>query len=294
MSAYIAARKACFPTKTRVEAKKAELAKLQAAENSKANSQPSKLEQKELEAAKLRKRLEKLDSQIKRKREQHDEGDDMRDIDDSSSTSEEEDEKPEVAPATKPSSLPCPPSKADPTKHCKYYSTGGTCGKKGKCRFVHDPGVREAAIKQREANGGKLTLEQRLLLNDKDQEDLTVLKAIQHIKVIGKLSGAGFDKQSSSSLSSSSSSSLVSSVTMTTAVAALPKAATHACLPPPHDSLPPHPPTPASPQVKREEGDSIPADLHSVAEGASNGNLKEARPSHGHGNDAPCGAQGTQ
>ncbi|KAG7109991.1 Protein phosphatase 2C 3 like protein [Verticillium longisporum] len=76
--------------------------------------------------------------------------------------------------------------KADVSKHCKYYATGGTCGKKGKCRFVHDPEVREAAMKEREANNGNLTIQQRLVLNDKDQEDLTVLRSIQYLREKGK------------------------------------------------------------------------------------------------------------
>lgn len=219
-----------YPTKLRIELKRSELAKLQAVESQKrSTTQSSKLAQKELEAAKLRKRLEKLDSQIKRKREQHDEGDDMRDVDESSSSSSE-DEKPEISSATKPASLPPAPSKADPTKHCKYYSTGGTCGKKGKCRFVHDPTVREAAIKQREANGGKLTLEQRLLLNDKEQEDLTVLKAIQHLKFVGKLHGPGFGHSVSVSTPVANTSLPSSTSSVIQSTLAFPS------------SLPPHPP----------------------------------------------------
>ncbi|KAJ4295666.1 hypothetical protein N0V88_004368 [Collariella sp. IMI 366227] len=77
--------------------------------------------------------------------------------------------------------VPPPPRKADPTKHCKYYSTGGTCGKRGKCRFVHDPAVREAALKEREQNGGRMTLEQRLILNDKDQEDLAIVETLKYL-----------------------------------------------------------------------------------------------------------------
>lgn len=80
--------------------------------------------------------------------------------------------------------------KADVTRHCKYYSTGGTCGKKGKCRFVHDPEIREAAIKEREANHGRLTIQQRLTLNDKEQEDLTVLQSIQYLRQRGIMSEA--------------------------------------------------------------------------------------------------------
>lgn len=148
------------------------------------------LEKEQAKADKLRRELEKVESSLKRKREQQDAGDEMRDIVASSTVSpsvKSEDEKPETM-STKPdpnANLPPPPKKADPTKHCKYYSTGGTCGKKGKCRFVHDPAVREAALKEREMNGGRMTLQQRLALNDKDQEDLTIIKTLAYLKEKG-------------------------------------------------------------------------------------------------------------
>jgi hypothetical protein len=152
------------------------------------------IERQQQKAEKLRRQLEKVESSIKRKREQQDEGDDMRDVGASPSVSSEsksDDEGPETLPArpeAQPSSsLPPPPKKADPSKHCKYYSTGGTCGKKGKCRFVHDPAVREAALKEREMNGGRMTLRQRLVLNDKDQEDLTIVKTLQYLKEKGAI-----------------------------------------------------------------------------------------------------------
>lgn len=143
----------------------------------------------ERQADKLRKQLRKVESSIKRKREQGDEGDEMRD---SSPEESSDDEKPEVmsSKSPKPAALPPPAKKADITKHCKYYSTGGSCGKKGKCRFRHDPEVREAAMKEREANNGRLTIQQRLILNDKDQEDLTVLQSIQYLREKGLMSEA--------------------------------------------------------------------------------------------------------
>jgi hypothetical protein len=99
-----------------------------------------------------------------------------------------DDEKPEVMSSRVNTAPPPPPGKkADVTRHCKYYSTGGTCGKKGKCRFVHDPEVREAAIKEREANNGRLTIQQRLILNDKEQEDLAVLQSIQYLRQKGMM-----------------------------------------------------------------------------------------------------------
>jgi hypothetical protein len=135
----------------------------------------------EKQADKLRKQLRKVESSIKRKREQGDEGDEMRDP-----SEESDDEKPEVMSSRVQAAPPPPPAKkADVSRHCKYYSTGGTCGKKGKCRFVHDPEVREAAIKEREANNGRLTIQQRLILNDKEQEDLSVLQSIQYLRQKG-------------------------------------------------------------------------------------------------------------
>lgn len=138
----------------------------------------------EKQADKLRRQLRKVESSIKRKREQGDEGDELRESSDEVS----DDDEPEVqsskaasAPAAKPT---------DARKHCKYYSTGGTCGKKGKCRFVHDPEVREAAMKEREANNGRLTIQQRLMLNDKEQEDLTVLRSIQYLRDRGIMAAA--------------------------------------------------------------------------------------------------------
>lgn len=172
-------RKKHFPTKARVEAKKAaELAQ-------KGEDKASSLEK---QADKLRRQLRKVESSIKRKREQGDEGDEMRDPSDESS----DDEKPEVMSTRSHVAPPPPPpaKKADVSKHCKYYSTGGTCGKKGKCRFVHDPEVREAAIKEREANNGRLTIQQRLILNDKEQEDLTVLQSIQYLRQKGLMNPA--------------------------------------------------------------------------------------------------------
>jgi hypothetical protein len=119
----------------------------------------------------------------------------MRDIDVVSPSSEDiksEDEKPEsMSTRPEPSYLPPPPKKADPTMHCKYYSTGGMCGKKGKCRFVHDPLVREAALKEREMNGGRMTLQQRLVLNDKDQEDLTIVQTLKYLQDKGMLNSNG-------------------------------------------------------------------------------------------------------
>ncbi|GAB0142233.1 hypothetical protein EsHS_00002790 [Epichloe bromicola] len=174
VAAFLAERRKNYPTKARVDAKKT----AQAAQ--KGHDKTAELEK---QADRLRKQLAKVESSIKRKREQGDEGDEMRDpVQDLSN-----DEKPEVMSSrVKPAAPTAPPGKkADVSRHCKYYSTGGTCGKKGKCRFVHDPEVREAAIKEREANNGRMTIQQRLILNDKEQEELAVLQSIQYIRQKG-------------------------------------------------------------------------------------------------------------
>ncbi|KEY70021.1 hypothetical protein S7711_04036 [Stachybotrys chartarum IBT 7711] len=175
-ASFIADRKKNFPTKARTEARKAELAKTN--EVKREDRRDDKASALEKQAIKLRKQLRKVESSIKRKREQGDEGDDMRQSDSGDSS---EDEKPQVMSSRKQDNG----KKADITKHCKYFSTGGTCGKKGKCRFVHDNEVREAALRDREANDGRLTIQQRLILNDKEQEDLTVLQSIQYLREKG-------------------------------------------------------------------------------------------------------------
>lgn len=176
MAAFIAERRKRYPTKDRVEAKKnAELA--QQAEKT---EETTRLER---EADELRRQLKKVESSIKRKREQQDEGDEMREA---SPEAESDADMPEVQSSRAPDDAAAlsgqAAKKADITRHCKYYSTGGSCGKKGKCRFVHDPAVREAAIREKEANNGQLTIKQRLILNDKEQDDLAVLESIQYLR----------------------------------------------------------------------------------------------------------------
>ncbi|KAI0197620.1 hypothetical protein F4808DRAFT_294789 [Astrocystis sublimbata] len=190
MAAWIAERKANYPTKARIAAKKAaQEAALPKTEEPKPT--PSKAEIEQAKIDKLEKKLSKLKGSIeKRKRAVNDEGDEMRAEESPDLSDSSDDEKPEVQSSAKPatSSLPPPPiSRADPSNHCKYYSTGGTCGKKGKCRFKHDPAVREAALQERTRNGGRMTLKQRLLLNDKDHDDMDVVKAIVEMRASGRL-----------------------------------------------------------------------------------------------------------
>ena len=134
--AYLADRRKNFPSKARTEARKA-------AELAQKHGEKKPADALEKQAEKLRKQLKRVESTIKRKREQQDEGDEMRD-----SGSDDDDKSEESAPeeasnrAAALAAVAAAEKKADVSRHCKYYSTGGTCGKKGKCRFVHDPEVR--------------------------------------------------------------------------------------------------------------------------------------------------------
>lgn len=196
MAAWIAERKANFPTRARLEAKKAANAAASAAPACKADDDSPKatstrLDKDQAKIDRLEKKLSKLKGSIeKRKRAANDEGDEMRADESPDLSDSSDDDEPEVQATSKPPTtfLPPPPiTRADPSNHCKYYSTGGTCGKKGKCRFKHDPAVREAALQERTRNGGRMTLKQRLLLNDKDHEDMDVVKAIVEMRTSGRL-----------------------------------------------------------------------------------------------------------
>lgn len=241
LAAWIAERRRNFPTKGRVKAK------LAAAGDSKGNAIKQEdakderalaLAKEQQRADKLRRELEKVESSLKRKREQQDAGDEMRDVATSLSLSpsvKSEDEQPETMSTKDPNAdLPPPPKKADPTRHCKYYSTGGTCGKKGKCRFVHDPEVREAALKDRELNGGRLTLQQRLTLNDKEQEDLTILKTLAYLQEKGLTQDKGKSADDAAP-NDAAPNGIVANGHTTTLV-------TKSSLPPAPASLPPQPP----------------------------------------------------
>ncbi|KAI0798957.1 hypothetical protein GGR55DRAFT_525341 [Xylaria sp. FL0064] len=191
MAAWIAERKANFPTKARIEVKKAANALSAPNIDDSSKTPAAKINKDQAKIDKLERKLSKLKGSIeKRKRAANDEGDEMRADESPDLSDSSDDEKPEVQTSTKPATpfLPPPPiTRADPTAHCKYYSTGGTCGKKGKCRFKHDPAVREAALQERTRNGGRMTLKQRLLLNDKDHEDMDVVKAIVEMRSSGRL-----------------------------------------------------------------------------------------------------------
>ncbi|KAI8945659.1 hypothetical protein F4801DRAFT_114674 [Xylaria longipes] len=190
MAAWIAERKANYPTKARIEAKKAAFA-VSAPKADESKPAASKIDKDQAKIDRLEKKLSKLKGSIeKRKRAANDEGDEMRADESPDLSNSSDDEEPEVQSSAKPATtfLPPPPiTRADPSNHCKYYSTGGTCGKKGKCRFKHDPAVREAALQERTRNGGRMTLKQRLLLNDKDHDDMDVVKAIVEMRTSGRL-----------------------------------------------------------------------------------------------------------
>jgi hypothetical protein len=144
-----------------------------------------------LELEKAERKIQDAMSGSKRKRENGDEGDEDRgqvsdDNSGDSSNSDSESSKPEAMSSRNSGSVRVSqPPKAQLQRHCKYFSTGGTCGKKGKCRFVHDQEVRNQALREKEANGGKMTLAQRLILNDTAKDDLTILKSIKYLKEKG-------------------------------------------------------------------------------------------------------------
>ncbi|KAE8444660.1 hypothetical protein EG329_014316 [Mollisiaceae sp. DMI_Dod_QoI] len=214
LDAWLAERRSRYPTKARREQAAEELRQRREQNRQKRHNDQhgdktikkedgeTKLEKQQRKAEKLRLELEKAERKIqeqmsgggKRKRENGDEGDDDRGQvseagSDGSSSSESEDSKPEAVSSRQhaPFRVQQPP-KAQLQRHCKYFSTGGTCGKKGKCRFVHDQEVRNQALRDKEANGGKMTLAQRLILNDTAKDDLTILKSIKYLKEKGLMS----------------------------------------------------------------------------------------------------------
>lgn len=229
----------------------------------------------EKEADRLRKQLRKVEFSIKRKREQGDEGDEMRDPSEDSS-----DDEPEVM-SSRTQTAPPPSSsanKADITRHCKYYATGGTCGKKGKCRFVHDPQAREAAIKEREANNGRLTIQQRLILNDKEQEDLAILQSIQYLREKGLMNAAGASAAAQTNSEEKKATPVSASTKPASASASTPApvSASGSTLPPSTSSLPAIPPQPAKREPSRRNNP-----LPSVIPAANSTSTQGTRPYQG-------------
>ncbi|KUJ11109.1 uncharacterized protein LY89DRAFT_739319 [Mollisia scopiformis] len=214
LDAWLAERRSRYPTKARRDAAAEELRQRREQNRQKRHNDQhgnkvikkedgeTKMEKQQRKAEKLRLELEKTERRIqeqmsgggKRKREDGDEGDNDRGQvsdagSDGSSGSESEADQPETVSSRHhvPFHVQQPP-KAQLQRHCKYFSTGGTCGKKGKCRFVHDQEVRNQALRDKEANGGKMTLAQRLILNDTAKDDLTILKSIKYLKEKGLMS----------------------------------------------------------------------------------------------------------
>lgn len=214
LDAWLAERRNKFPTKARREAAAEELRQRReqqrAARQKNQHDKPikkeggdSKLEKQQRKAEKLRLQLERAERSIqesmlggsKRKRENGDEGDEEQvqaseeDSDSSSGSEESDDSQPEAVSSRH--HAPYRTAQKAPSqlqRHCKYFSTGGTCGKKGKCRFVHDQEIRNQALRDKDANGGKMTLAQRLILNDTAKDDLTILKSIKYLKEKGLMS----------------------------------------------------------------------------------------------------------
>ncbi|KAK8056273.1 hypothetical protein PG993_001500 [Apiospora rasikravindrae] len=173
MASWVAERRANFPTKARVEAKKAAEA-AQRAEVGEDQKPVTKLDKDQEKAEKLRRQLAKVERKLeKRKREANDEGDEMRVDGAESSSSDSEDDKPESLSTRKaPSFLPPPPLQEQilPT----------TANIIPRVVFVQ-------ALREQAANGGRMTLKQRLLRNDKDQEDLAIVRSIMDLRTAGRL-----------------------------------------------------------------------------------------------------------
>lgn len=116
-------------------------------------------------------------------------------------------------------------------------------------------------MKEREANNGQLTIQQRLILNDKDQEDLTVLQSIQYLREKGVISAADASSADGDTTSSTSNTrpqqpQPQSQQQPQPQTSSLPAA--HASLPKPpvrrDHGLPPHTPPPSALQVAKSGG----------------------------------------
>ena len=232
LNAWLYERKSRFPTKARREAAEEEHRKRRemGMQGKKKQDQPhqleldqvkkegegeTRLEKQQRKAEKLRRELEKAERKIqdavsgsKRKRENGDEGDEEHDqvkrLETADSSGSDSDDSSPEAMTSRSNGLMriSQPPKAQLQRHCKYFSTGGTCGKKGKCRFVHDQEVRNQALKDKEANGGKMTLAQRLILNDTAKDDLTILKSIKYLKEKGLMRDVATDQSQDGSVKS--------------------------------------------------------------------------------------------
>lgn len=181
----------------------------------------TKLERQQRKAEKLRKQLEKAERKLqeaikagdKRKRSVGDIGNEDADVkheedgvdqvigqatdnaatqasssDDSSDSSDlDSDDEPETKSSKShlPTKVP-PPVRPVIRQQCKYFAQGLICGKKNKCRFVHDQATRDAALAEI-AGAGRVSLADRFRANDREKEDLTVLKAIKHLAQRGIL-----------------------------------------------------------------------------------------------------------
>ncbi|KAK7951446.1 uncharacterized protein PG986_007174 [Apiospora aurea] len=183
MASWVAERRANFPTKARVEAKKAAEA-AQRAEVGEDQKPVTKLDKDQEKAEKLRRQLAKVERKLeKRKREANDEGDEMRVDGAESSSSDSEDDKPESLSTRKAPSfcrLPLSQEQILPT--------------------TANITPRVQALREQAANGGRMTLKQRLLRNDKDQEDLAIVRSIMDLRTAGRLAtGQQATSQSSSS-----------------------------------------------------------------------------------------------
>jgi hypothetical protein len=172
-----------------------------------------RIQKQQLKAERLRKQLERAEEKLrnvmkagmKRKRGNNDSGDENGPVQDSeeakvgpasaseassdSSDESDSDDEPETATSRRTAPTKAPPSgkKNMLDRNCKYFSTGGTCGKMGKCRFVHDQAVRDAALREQGLAGSRPTLYQRLVEAEQKLDDLSVVKAVQNLHKQGEL-----------------------------------------------------------------------------------------------------------
>jgi hypothetical protein len=158
---YVDRRRAAFPTRARIAAK---LAATEAVKKESTEHQES------------------TNPVAKRKRAQQDEGDELRDNATEVKSAVTADSARALA-----DNLSSQRKKADVTKPCKYYSTGGSCSKGVKCRFVHDDAARQVAIRERAINQGHLTIAQRFARNDDDKDSMSILKVLDSLMASGRL-----------------------------------------------------------------------------------------------------------
>lgn len=220
--AELAKRRAAAAEQSARDRAKAKKERDELAASAAKSAELSETERMQRKADKLRKQLERLERDLedgkksgtKRKRDSNDSGDEGNtvkqaggdlvdqviekatasakdDVEDSSEDTDEsesnDDPEEQTSHRTGPAKVQPPSKKNILERQCKYFSTGGVCGKKGKCRFIHDQAVRDAAIREKDLSGGRPTLSQRLVQGEEDKKSLLLIRAIQRLKATGQL-----------------------------------------------------------------------------------------------------------